>query len=405
MSTTTLSDQLPILITGTSHTAVERLADLLHDESDWHVTTMVVTPIQPVADALAEATATDGAVRAIIVAGGDGDLQILDALGTMDHHLRAPVIVCGRLQSAEATRAAIRAGAADLLSENPTSSELVTALQRAVLNVRQPEPHSDAGRLVTIIGAAGGVGASFIACTLAHLSAAVWHRRTLLIDSDPLYATLGAALGLKPQRGLAEALQQLGTLDATALQGYITRHSSGLGLLSCVEDSVLGAPIDSDAFATLLHLLRESHEQVFMEGRRWLEPETVVAVNESQHILLVLEQSVLHVHNAARLFHILTQHLNVPPSRITVVLNRYSRRATVQPDTVSKIIGCGEPILIPSMHGLALDSMDAAIPLFELDQKSALARALIDLGSHVVSNVKTEPPGLLRRAFSAMTRM
>lgn len=395
--------QLPILITGSSAPAVKRLADLLHDEPDWNVTTLAVTSAQPLTDALAAAAAPDGAMRAIVVAGGDGDLRVLEALATLDHKLHAPVIVCGSLQSVDATRAAMRAGAADLLSESPEPSDLVSALQRAVL---QPPRHNGAhelGRMVTIIGAAGGVGTSFIACTLAHLSAAVWHRRTLLIDSDPLYATLGAALGLKPKRGLTEALQQLESLDATALQGYITRHPSSLGLMSCVEDSAIAPPVDGNSFSTLLQLIREGHEQVFMEGRRWLDPETVAGVNDSQHVLLVLEQSVLHVHNAARLFQLLTQHLNVPASRITVVLNRYSRRANVQPETLCKVIGCADPVLIPSMHGLALDSMDAAIPLFDLDRKSPLSRALINLGSKLVENATTEPDGLLRRAMSAIS--
>jgi pilus assembly protein CpaE len=405
MPLTEQTTQLPILIIGSSEPAVKRLADLLHDEPDWKVQTLVVSSTQTLTDALASANATDGAIRAIVVAGGDGNLGVLETLATLDHRPNAPMIVCGSLKSAEATRAAIRANAADLLSEAPTTTELVTALQRAVLQVSPTEPTRTLGHLVTIIGAAGGVGASFIASNLAHLSTAAWRRRTLLIDSDPLYATLGAALGLKPKRGLQDAVQQLDTLDPTALQGYITRHPSGLGLLSSVEEPLITPPVDSESFSALLTLARENHDQIFIEGRRWLEPETVVALNASHHILVVLEQSVLHVHNAARLYNMITQHLNIPAARITVVLNRYSRHATVQPDTICKIIGCSDPMLIPSMHGLALDSMDAAIPLFDLDRNSALARALIELGSHLVDHAPIAPPGLLRRAISAFTRM
>jgi Flp pilus assembly CpaE family ATPase len=94
----------------------------------------------------------------------------------------------------------------------------------------------------------------------------------------------------------------------------------------------------------------------------------------------------------------------VPSSRIVVVLNRYTRRATVQGEMIARAIGCAEPVVVPNMYGLALDSMDAAIPLFDLDRGSAVARALLDLGQHLGEYAPEESEGLLRKAMSVLTR-
>jgi pilus assembly protein CpaE len=340
----------------------------------------------------------------LIVACSDDDLGDLEALAKIDATLRPPLIVCGTLRGAESNRAALRAGAIDLLPAAPGMAELVSALEHAVRHASRAEPGPDRGRLVTILGAAGGVGTTFLACNLAHLSTVAGRRKTLLVDLDLVYSPLATALGLKPERGLIEALANLATLDTVALEGYIARHPSGLGLLACPDGSFTQQPIDGESFRTLLRLMRQGHEQVFVEGSRWLDAATTVALAESQHIVIVLEQSVAQVHNAARLFRLLTQQLGVPSSRIVVVLNRYTRRATVQGEMIARAIGCAEPVVVPNMYGLALDSMDAAIPLFDLDRGSAVARALLDLGQHLGEYAPEESEGLLRKAMSVLTR-
>lgn len=407
MSTTALSPQ-SVLIAGSSAAAVGTLAASLRDQTGWRATTLVTastaTPTNPLVEALKKANAAGTAPQALIIACSDDDLRDLEALAAMDATLRPPLLVCGTLRGAEANRAALRAGAADLLPAAPAMAELVAALGQAVRHASRAEPGPDRGRLVTILGAAGGVGTTFLACNLAHLSAVAGHRKTLLVDLDIVYAPLATALGLKPERGLLEALSTLATLDTVALEGYITHHPSGLGLLACPEGSFTQQPIDGESFRTLLRLMRQGHEQVFVEGSRWLDAATTVALAESQHIVIVLEQSVAQVHNAARLFRLLTQQLGVPSSRIVVALNRYTRRATVQGEMVARAVGCSEPVVIPNMYGLALDSMDAAIPLFDLDRGSAVARALLDLGQRLGDYAPAEPEGLLRKAMSVLTR-
>ena len=117
----------------------------------------------------------------------------------------------------------------------------------------------------------------------------------------------------------------------------------------------------------------------------------------------LMEQSVAHVNNAARLYRILTQQLGIAPKQIVLVLNRYDKHAAVQTDMVIKAVGCDEPFKLPNMYELALDSMNTAIPLFELDKDSQVTRALIALGTHISGNEPPEVPGLFKRTLAAIT--
>jgi pilus assembly protein CpaE len=404
MPTVDLSPPANVLVAGPNAAAVGTLVETLRDQPSWRTTSLLTSAPRALIDALS--AAADGASRiaVLVIACDDDSLADLDTLAALDAVLRPPVIVCGTLKSAEANRAALRAGAIDLLPAAPPLAELLLALRHATQQNGAYAHAAERGRLVTVIGAAGGVGTTFVACNLAHLSTAAGHRRTLLVDLDLVYAPLATALALKPERGPLEALQQLATLDTTALEGYVTRHPSGLGLLASPEGSFTTRPIDGESFRTLLRLMREGHEQVFIEGSRWLDAPTTVALTESDHVVIVLEQSVAQVHNAARLYRLLTQQMGVPAGRIVVVINRYTTRATVQTDMAAKAIGCGTVEVIPNMYGLALDSMDAAIPLFDLDRGSAVARALLELGQRIGDYPPTEPEGLLRKALGVLSR-
>jgi len=70
---------------------------------------------------------------------------------------------------------------------------------------------------------------------------------------------------------------------------------------------------------------------------------------------------------------------------------------------VIKAVGCDEPFKLPNMYELALDSMNTAIPLFELDKDSQVTRALIALGTHISGNEPPEVPGLFKRTLAAIT--
>lgn len=305
-------------------------------------------------------------------------LAELAALAESDSGSRPPLIVVGPAGSPDAMRLAIRSGAKDFLAEPLQPEELAAAIVR-LARERRHEAERPAGSIDVVVGAAGGVGTSFIACNLAHLTVASAERSCLLLDLDVNYAPLAHFLDLKPERGLLEALDALETLDEHALQGYVSRHRSGLHVMSTVpRAAVLARDLRTDRLAVLLHLLSNHYQHVLVDSPHHIDAMNATVFGMARNVLIVLQQSVLHLKNAARLIAILTQELGLPRERLRVILNRCSKRSAVQLEDVRHTLEL--PVFaVPNHYQLSLDSIDTAMPLFDLDRDAAVVRSLREL--------------------------
>ena len=392
------SNTREVMVIGRSAEAVKNLTSRLHDLSGIHCRARVTdsTPLK---------TLLDSGPRpdVLLVSCDDEHLQDLESLAAMDPWDRPPIIACGRLTSNDANRAVVRAGALDLLSATPSQEELTTALKRVSHNRNNHNGEQpDLAEVTTLIGAAGGAGATFITANLAHLTASISEQRTVVIDLDWLYTPIAAALGLKPERGLIEAVQNSQSLDTVALEGYLAHHDSGLNLLAAPEASGIQGEVDPDGYRRVLQLLRRGQEQIFIEGSRRLDSLTTVSLAESTHVCLVVEQSVAQLQNATRLHSLLIDQMGLPAERLIVVVNRYSKHASLQPDLIAKTLGIEDPLLIPNRYELALESFDAAVPLLEMEPHSDLIRALKRLACRLGCIESPVPASLLQRTLSAL---
>jgi pilus assembly protein CpaE len=324
-------------------------------------------------------------------------LAELSALAEQSPDQRPALVVIGPAGSADAARLAVRSGARDILFEPVRPEEILASLIR-VGNEQRRTTEPSQGVIDSVIGAAGGVGASFIACNLAHLLVTSAKRSCLLLDLDTAYAPLAHFLDLKPARGLIEALEEVDTLDEHALKGYVSRHRSGLDVLSVVpEAEVLSHKPSPERLARLLQLLAAHYQHVVADVPHRIDAAGAAALGMSRNILIVLEQSVLHVKNAVKLIRVLTRELGVPRERIRIVINRYSRRSSVMLEDIERSLDCGKAVAVPNHYQQSIDSIDTAVPLFELDKAGPVVRSLLDLQADLVGVERAQRGGLLSR--------
>lgn len=347
----------------------------------------------------------------IILCCRDGELGELDHLASMPAAGRPPVVICGTLRAADALRLAVRCGAEDMLPEIPERSELLQVLDRisrAMSSARaapQRGMRREPGRIITVLGAAGGVGASLIALNLAYMSIGEETQNSLLVDLDLQFSPLSIYLGIRPELGLPEAVDRVDALDSVALSGYVARHRSGLGLMAGIlAESEATPELASDRFRSLLQLTTHQYAHVVVDASRLLDPASTVAVLDSAHVVLVLQQTVGNVHNAVRLYRTLTRQLGIPRERVVVVVNRHARRSVVTTADIERALVCTPPVEIGSEYDLASSSLDAGVPLAERDRRSSLSRALDELCVRIGAGQKTAEPGFFQRALPIFRR-
>lgn len=316
---------------------------------------------------------------------------------------RPTLIVVGPGGDGDATRLAIRSGARDFLPEPVGKADLVSTVQqvRAELRARATQGR---GAIHAFVGAAGGAGASFIAANIACLLAKHAQQRTALVDLDLNFSPTAHHLNSTSQRGLLEALDEVGSLDAEALGGFGARHESGLQLYSSTtRHAILSKDVQSDRLSTFIGFLAVQNQHVVIDVPHAIDNLTATAFGLATEIYVVLQQSTLHVRNATRLLRILREELSVAPQRLKVLVNRVSKSSLLQIDDISRALGVEVFASVPNHYQQAMESSDSGVPLYEVDRSAAITGALLGIVGQM-TGAKTGRPGLLRRVLPSFLR-
>jgi pilus assembly protein CpaE len=320
-------------------------------------------------------------------------LAELTTLAEGDVASRPPLIVVGPAGSAEAFRLSVRAGARDFLVEPVASEELLASIKRVE------------GDITAVIGAAGGVGTSFLACNLAHSLATETQSRVALVDLDLTYAPLAGFLDVHAERGLLEALLEVESLDEIALGGYLGKHRSGVNVMGVVGEALLLAQeVDPGRIELLVRVLASYHAHVVVDVPHSLDAVSATALGAASHVVIVLQQSVAQVRNAVRLVRLLSQKLGMPRDRIRAVVNRHQKKSTVTTGDIERALNVGPVFAIPSHYESALASLDSGVPLVESDRNSAVGRAVRELQEDLRGVARPDRGNLLRRALPIFSR-
>jgi pilus assembly protein CpaE len=315
---------------------------------------------------------------------------------------RPILIVVGPGGDGNATRLAIRSGARDFLPEPVGKADLVSTVQqvRAELRART----QGRGAIHVFVGAAGGAGSSFIAANVAHLLAKHARRSTALVDLDLNFSPTAHHLNLTSQRGLLEAIDEVGSLDAEALAGFGALHESGLRLYSSTaQHAVLSKDVQSDRLSAFIGLLSAHNQHVVIDVPHAIDNLTATAFGLATEIYIVLQQSTLHVRNATRVLRILRDELSVAPQRLKVLVNRVAKNPLLQLDDISRALNTEIFAWVPNHYQQALESSDTGVPLYNVDRNAAITASLLSIVGQM-TGAKTERPGLLRRVLPSFLR-
>ena len=209
------------------------------------------------------------------------------------------------------------------------------------------------GKVVVVVGAVGGVGASTLAALLA-ASMASGPGTTVLIDGDPAHGGVEVLLGVEGQQGAR--WPDLGgvraVIDAGELNGVLPRWR-GVEVLSADRRAAL----DPAALQAVLNSLLVARETVVVDlpghvllGR---PPAAFLTLIESSSVLVVTGQDVLGVCGA------LMVREAVGPSRARLVLRR-RRNPRVAPAEAAAVVGLRVAAMLPTDRRLA-DAVEAGL--------------------------------------------
>ena len=154
----------------------------------------------------------------------------------------AAIFAIGTLNQPQVIVNAMRAGAREFIERPINTPDLLDAFVRLQAAQRRGRQEGTRGKVFSVINAKGGNGATTVAVNLA-LALQSAYGQTALVD----LALLGHAalhMNLKPVFNVADATRNLHRMDASLLESFMTRHSSGLQLLAGTNIPAAVDPFD-----------------------------------------------------------------------------------------------------------------------------------------------------------------
>lgn len=255
----------------------------------------------------------------------------------------------------------IRLGIKEFLPKPIEAKALCEAIDRVKLHRTDVTP---VGKLITVMGAAGGVGASFVATNLAVELAALADGRVTVVDLDYRYGQVATLLDVTPTYTLADLCASPEQLEDQVIERALVKHSTGVHVLSRPATLAQADTITAASCVGLLSNLLNFNDYVVVDGPTRSDINARSVLDISDLSILLVQLLVPIVRNAARMLEDLTSD-GYSSDRTKVVCNRIGRTvgsltlgdlagalnlsvfATIPDDwlTVSSAINLGETLL------------------------------------------------------------
>jgi len=292
-------------------------------------------------------------------------------------------------------RRAMQLGAREYLTDGgDAKGELVAAVERLVRERKRGDAGTEVAPMVAVMGAKGGVGATFVACQLA-AGLAYRGSRVAVADMNLRLGDVALYFDLRPQYTMASLAAAQGRLDAAFLDTVLARHpSSGVHVLGAPD-----RPEEADAIPVAqtdkaLALLREAYDWVVVDIAPDFDDRSVHVLDRASHILIVTTCDVPAL-NHTRLQLGLLKRLGHAPHKIRVAVNRMDAKAPVQARQIEEFLHRKCDMQIPNDYPTASICVNEGRPLWEAAPKSPLCAAFARVAdaTHEWCGVPLPEPG------------
>jgi len=227
---------------------------------------------------------------------GDTLLDALDELAQVcDGDTR--VIVIGRVNDIVLYRELIRRGVSDYLIAPTTTLDVV----RSVCGLFSAPEAKPVGRILAVVGAKGGVGASTIAHNVAWSIGRDFELASVVADLDLPFGTAGLDFNQDPPQGIADAVFSPDRIDAAFLDRLLSKCDDHLSLLAAPATLERVYDFGAEAFDSIFDTLRTSVPCVVLDVPHVWSAWTKRMLVSADDILIVAAPDLANLRNAKNL--------------------------------------------------------------------------------------------------------
>ena len=226
--------------------------------------------------------------------------EILDGLDQLAPVCDAAtrVIIIGKMNDVKLYRELVRRGVSDYMIAPVNTLQVV----RAVCGLFSAPDAKPVGRIIAVVGAKGGVGASTIAHNIGFSIARDLMLDAVVTDLDLAFGTAGLDFNQDPPQGIAEAVFSPDRIDNAFIDRLLSKCTDHLSLLAAPATLDRVYDFGADAFDAIFDSLRATVPCVVVDvPHQWTgwTKQTLVSADD---ILIVAAPDLANLRNTKNLY-------------------------------------------------------------------------------------------------------
>jgi pilus assembly protein CpaE len=254
------------------------------------------------------------------------------------------VVVAGRTNDVTFYRELLRRGVSDYIITPVGTLDVV----RSVCGLFSAPDAKPVGRVIAIVGAKGGVGASTVAHNIAWSVARDLSLDSVVSDLDLAFGTAGLDYNQDPPQGIADAVFSPDRIDTNFVDRLLAKCDDHLSLLAAPATLERAYDFGAEAFDAVFDALRTTMPCVVLDVPHLWTAWTQRTLVNADDILIVAAPDLANLRNAKNLFDYLrTSRLN--DHRPLYLLNQVGvpKRPEIKPADFAKALEAQPIATIP----------------------------------------------------------
>ncbi len=275
---------------------------------------------------------------------------------------------------------AMRSGVREFLPKPVDAKTLTEAIERAASDRTESVVQ---GKLIAVVGASGGVGASLIATNLAVELGALADRDVTIADLDYRYGQVATLLDVDPRYSIADLCGTPEALEPQVIGRALIRHESGIQILSRPNQLSDADTITAAACTGVFVGLSQLNDYVVADGPMRYDVSSKAVLAMADITFLVVQQHVPCVRNAVRIIENLRENgFNL--DRTKLLCNRVERSSGhLSVKDVVATLGLELFATIPEDWEAANGATNLGEPLSTYSPKSKLRLAIKEIAERL----------------------
>ena len=250
-----------------------------------------------------EAYRTSATPNVIVI---EADTRAEEILGGLDQLAEVcdagtRVVVIGRINDVTLYRELTRRGVSDYMISPVGTLDVV----RSICGLYSAPDAKPVGRIIAVVGAKGGVGASTIAHNIAYAIGGDFGVDSVVADLDLPFGTAGLDYNQDPPQGIADAVFSPDRIDGGFVDRLLSKCTDHLSLLAAPATLERVYDFGADAFDAIIDTLRNSVPCIVLDVPHVWTGWTRRLLVGADDILIVAAPDLANLRNAKNMLDLL----------------------------------------------------------------------------------------------------